>query len=270
MVLPPDQPTSPFCKVEILGVPVAGVSRKQFVDLVAEWLEVHRDDVHGEYICFRDVNGLTLSPGNPSLAAAHAGAFMNAPDGAPVAWLARRRGCKDVERVSGPDMMPALCERGLQEGWRHYFLGATPETLQLLISGLSAKYPGLKVVGSVAPPFRPMSEIETEEILDGIRSSGANLLWVGLGCPKQELWMHRHAASLPGVLSLGVGAAFDLHAGLIERAPMAFQRSGMEWIWRIMQEPRRLGPRYARSVPRFSALVAREEFTTLWRQFRSR
>lgn len=247
---------------DAFGVPVFAEGADEFMTAIDSWMKGRREGLPGEYICFRDVNGVVQSWYDPRLARAHEHAFINAPDGRPLVWLGRRRGYKNIERICGPDTTIAICKYGVARGWRHFFLGATDETLDRLVGNLTRMVPGLELAGTHSPPFRQLSEDETEAMLDTIRDSRCDILWVGLGCPKQEIWMEQHSKKLSGILSLGVGAAFDMHAGDVRRAPMWMAATGLEWLWRIAQEPARLGPRYAFAIPRFLARVVREEFSS--------
>lgn len=175
------------------------------------------------------------------------GAIINAsdmatPDGAPVAWMLRRQGFAGQSRISGPDLMWSLCERAASEGIHVYCYGSTDETLALLKQRLNAAFPVLGVTME-SPPFRSLSPQEDAEAVERINTSGAGLVFVGLGCPKQERWMAKHRGQVQAVM-LGVGAAFDFHAGTVNRAPLWMQRHGLEWLHRLCSEPRRLWKRY--------------------------
>ena len=152
--------------------------------------------------------------------------------------------------------MPALFKHSEQTGYRHFLYGATPRTLELLRDNLKRKFPDAEIVGAYAPPFRPAGADEDEAVIEAINASAADIIWVGLSTPKQELWMarHRHRLSVP--VLIGVGAAFDFHAGLVRQAPRWLQRAGLEWIFRTAMEPRRLAKRYLRNNPSFLALLA--------------
>lgn len=170
-------------------------------------------------------------------------ADMATPDGAPVAWMLRRQGFAGQPRLSGPDLMWALCERCAAEGLPVYFYGSHQATLSALQSRLLAAFPGLRVAGLESPPFRALSAAEDAEAVARINASGAGLVFVGLGCPKQEQWMAEHRGRVQAVM-LGVGAAFDFHAGRVRRAPEWMQEHGLEWLHRLLSEPRRLWRRY--------------------------
>jgi N-acetylglucosaminyldiphosphoundecaprenol N-acetyl-beta-D-mannosaminyltransferase len=164
-------------------------------------------------------------------------------------------GFRDVAQVPGIEAMEAVCRAGLVPGWRHYFLGGSSDVLQRLVHNLQQRMPGLRIAGSESPPFRPLMPAERGAIRARIRQSGTDIVWIGLGTPKQELWMHAEAPYLPGTIAMGVGAAFDVHAGKVARAPAWLRRIGLEWLYRALSEPRRLLGRYAVTVPNFLFLM---------------
>jgi N-acetylglucosaminyldiphosphoundecaprenol N-acetyl-beta-D-mannosaminyltransferase len=239
--------------VRILGAPISTLPIGDTLGLFEAWLADERSD---RYVVFRDAHGLVRARRDPQLHSAHENADVIAPDGLPIVWAAKAMGEADVSRVCGPDLMLAACAYGATRGWRHYFYGATPEVLALLVMKLKARFPGLQVVGTSSPPFRALSAAEDDAECAAIRSSRPDFVWVGLGTPKQELWMSGHRGKLGGAIALGVGAAFDLHAGTIRRAPRWVQQIGMEWGFRLLQEPRRLWKRYLMTVPVFAVLAA--------------
>jgi N-acetylglucosaminyldiphosphoundecaprenol N-acetyl-beta-D-mannosaminyltransferase len=175
----------------------------------------------------------------------------------PVVWLAGREARVPVSRVYGPDMMLAVSEDGLATQYRHFFYGSTPETLDALITRLSARYPGMVVAGSYAPPFGTLSSEEDARMVEIINESAPDIVWVGLGMPKQELWVAEHQDRLTAPVLMAVGAAFDFHAGTVRQAPTWMQRSGLEWLFRLVQEPRRLWRRYLLANTRFAGLLMR-------------
>lgn len=169
-------------------------------------------------------------------------ADMATPDGAPVAWMLRRIGFTQQTRISGPDLMWDLCCRCADEGLPVYFYGSTEQTLALLAQRLAASFPNLRVL-TEAPPFRVLAQEEDEAAVQRMNASGAGFVFVGLGCPKQERWMAEHRGRVHAVM-VGVGAAFDFHAGTVKRAPLWMQHAGLEWLHRLLSEPRRLWRRY--------------------------
>lgn len=179
------------------------------------------------------------------------------PDGMPLVWLGRRAG-RPVERVCGPDFMPALVGAGLAHSRTHYFYGGASGVPEALAAGLACRFPGMKVAGLVSPPFRELSPEEDAAIVAEINAAKPDYVWVGLGAPKQDLWVAAHRAALEAPVLLAVGAAFDFHAGRRRRAPAWMQRTGTEWLFRLLSEPRRLAGRYTRTNLAFVRLVMAE------------
>jgi N-acetylglucosaminyldiphosphoundecaprenol N-acetyl-beta-D-mannosaminyltransferase len=182
-------------------------------------------------------------------------ADLATPDGAPVAWMLRRLGSSHQQRINGPDLMLKYCEQAASRGESVFLYGGTPETLPRLQSALRERFPALKIAGAISPPFRPLTAAEDAEVIATINASKAGTVWVGLGCPKQEKWMAAHRHRIQAVM-IGVGAAFDYHAGTIKRAPSWMQNHGLEWLHRMASEPRRLTGRYLQtnSIFLFKAL----------------
>lgn len=207
---------------------------------------------------FCTVHSLVEATVNPALAAAFTSAQMVCTDGMPLVWVARRRGASEAERVAGPDVMLALCDRGRSLGLKHFFVGGGPGTAERLTDQLSTRFPGLQVVGTDSPPFRSPTAEEDATLEHRIKASEANIVWVGLGSPKQEIWAAEHADRLDAVI-LPVGAAFDFYSGRLRRAPAWMRRIGMEWLFRLAMEPRRLFRRYFVTNARFAYLLTREE-----------
>jgi N-acetylglucosaminyldiphosphoundecaprenol N-acetyl-beta-D-mannosaminyltransferase len=181
-------------------------------------------------------------------------ANLATPDGMPVVWALRLMG-HDVERVYGPDIMQAVCARSVDEGWRHFFYGGSPDVVEKLIEVLQSQYPTLQIAGFESPPFRELTREEDEAAANRINESRAQIVWVGLGSPKQDVWMAAHRARLNAPLLIGVGAAFDFFAGRVRQAPRWMQRSGLEWLYRLMSEPARLWRRYLIYNPKFVVCV---------------
>ncbi|MFV9504774.1 MAG: WecB/TagA/CpsF family glycosyltransferase [Oscillochloridaceae bacterium umkhey_bin13] len=192
----------------------------------------------------------------PALAEVVNGAGMATPDGMPLVWLGRLHG-HFVERVYGPDVMLAACAQGLTRGYRHFFYGGAEGVAERLAERLQAQFPGLQVAGTYTPPFRPLTSADEQQIAELINASQADLVWVGLGTPKQDYWVARFRPLLDAPVLLAVGAAFDFHAGRVRQAPRWMQRSGLEWLFRLTQDPKRLWRRYIIGNPRFVYLVAR-------------
>jgi N-acetylglucosaminyldiphosphoundecaprenol N-acetyl-beta-D-mannosaminyltransferase len=205
------------------------------------------------------VNLVMSAHEDPATMAAVMAATLAVPDGQPLVWALKALGNRNATRVYGPDLMAGFCARAARDATPIYLYGGkTPEALTLLEERLRARFPGLSIVGGYSPPFRRLSAAEEDEVIERIDSSGAAVVWVGIGQPKQELWMARMRPRLAAQVLVGVGAAFDFHAGLLSQAPTWMQRAGLEWAYRLSREPRRLWRRYARYNPLFIAGFARQ------------
>jgi N-acetylglucosaminyldiphosphoundecaprenol N-acetyl-beta-D-mannosaminyltransferase len=240
-------------RFEVAGVPVALIN----MNIACE--EVHRRIVErlGGYVIFRDMNGIVLANHDKQILAAHRDAAFVAPDGMPLVWLGRRKGHKEVRRVYGPDFLLEFCRRNEHLGFRHFFYGSTDTVTEKLLLELKRLFPKLVVCGRYSPPFRNISETSSADDVARIRAAQADVVWIGLGTPKQELWMRTHAPELPGCVLLGVGAAFDFHSKTKPQAPRWLRQMGFEWLFRLLTEPRRLGRRYLLGIPQFLWLLAR-------------
>jgi N-acetylglucosaminyldiphosphoundecaprenol N-acetyl-beta-D-mannosaminyltransferase len=209
------------------------------------------------YVCVTGVHGVMESQRDPSLKEIHNRSGLTTPDGMPMVWSAHWAGAKHVSRVYGPDLMLSVCQRAVQGGWSSFFYGGKEGVPDLLADRLQDRFPGLRVAGTFSPPFRPLTEQEDEEVVERINASGADIVWVGLSTPKQERWMDEHVGRLRARVLLGVGAAFDMHAGLLPQAPHWMQKSGLEWLYRMAKEPRRLAKRYLTNNPAFLWAIVR-------------
>lgn len=238
--------------VDVLGVRVSAINPESAVDHMRDWVESGQR----EYVCVTGVHGVIESLQHPDLIRIHNEAGMVTPDGMPLVWCARAAGAKWVERVYGPDLLLAICEESLDKGWSHYFYGAAPGVAERLAARLTDRFPGLKVVGTHSPPFRDLDETEVEEVVDTINMASPTFVWVGLSTPKQERWMSAFRDRLEAPVIVGVGAAFDMHAGDLRQAPPWMQRWGLEWLFRVIMEPRRLWRRYLKAVPTFLVRIA--------------
>lgn len=240
-------------RANILGVGVSAVNMPQALDIIERWM-ADKARRSGRYVCCSNTHSIMACQTDPALRAIHNRAGLVTPDGMPLVWLSRRAGFAQVERVYGPDLLLALCERTAGSGARHFFYGGAPGVAEKLAENLRRRFPGLHVAGIIVPPFRPLSEAEDAHIVTEIEASGADVVWVGLGMPKQERWMADHAERLRAVL-IGVGAAFDFHAGVKRQAPLWMQQRGLEWLFRLLTEPRRLWRRYFSTIPPFIVLA---------------
>jgi N-acetylglucosaminyldiphosphoundecaprenol N-acetyl-beta-D-mannosaminyltransferase len=224
---------------DVIGTPIDALNWDEAVQRIAAW---SRDRV-GRVVCICNVHSVVTAKQDAEFASAVRAADMATPDGAPIAWMLRWLGEKSQPRINGPDLMLKFCDHAAATGASVFLYGGTQQTLSLLVERLRKDFPGLEVAGSYSPPFRTLTAAEDEAIVDVINRSGAGVVWVGLGCPKQEKWMISHRGRIKAVM-IGVGAAFDYHAGTITRAPSWMQRSGLEWLHRLLSEPRRLWRRY--------------------------
>lgn len=236
----------------VLGVRVSAVNLQTATARIQRAIAERRKG----YVCVRDAHGVIRSQKDRALRAIHNRAFLVTPDGMPLVWALKRAGHSDASRVYGPDLMLALFQAGLQQDLKHFLYGATPETLRALQTRLIERFPDAQIVGAYAPPFRDLLPHEEEDVTGAVNQSGADIVWVGLSTPKQERWMARMRNRLDAPMLIGVGAAFDFHAGNKLQAPLIIQRSGFEWVFRLACEPRRLWRRYAVVVPSFLALSA--------------
>jgi N-acetylglucosaminyldiphosphoundecaprenol N-acetyl-beta-D-mannosaminyltransferase len=235
---PPSTP--PFRQRKaVLGAQIDALTAAQAVARVHEWAQASQS----RYVCICNAHSAVTAQSDHQFKAAIAGADMATPDGAPVAWLMRRQGVPGQKRVSGPDLMLDYLALAAQRGEPIGLLGSTPQTLHTLQQRLLAQWPSLRIAYAVSPPFRPLTTDEDNALVKDINASGARTLWVSLGCPKQELWMAAHAGRVQAVM-VGVGAAFDFHAGTVKRAPLWMREHGLEWLHRLVSEPRRLWKRY--------------------------
>lgn len=222
---------------------------------ILEWANHHKH----KYVCLCNVHSAVTALDDPSLSRALSQADMVLPDGAPIAWVMRRKGFPKQTRIAGPDLMWRLCNQAQNSGTSIFLFGSKPETLYRLENNLQEAFPRLKIAGSLSPRFGEWSPDEERNYITAINDSGAGLIFVGLGCPRQEIWMADNRERIRGVL-LGVGAAFDFHAGTVQRAPKIFQALGLEWLHRLLSEPKRLWRRYLYSNSKFIYYLVTKEF----------
>jgi N-acetylglucosaminyldiphosphoundecaprenol N-acetyl-beta-D-mannosaminyltransferase len=224
----------------ILGVGVSAINMEMALGTIEDWIESHE----AHYVCVTGVHGVMESQRDAELRRIHNTAGMVTPDGMPLVWLSRLMGFSDVERVYGPDLMLAMCERSIERGYCHFFYGGGHGVAEQLVARLQARFPGLQVAGICSPPFRPLTPAEDRSVVERINAVQPDIVWVGLSTPKQEHWMAAHVRRLSPTVLIGVGAAFDFHAGLKRQAPRWMQKNGLEWLFRLATEPRRLWRRY--------------------------
>jgi N-acetylglucosaminyldiphosphoundecaprenol N-acetyl-beta-D-mannosaminyltransferase len=241
-------------RVNILGVGVNAIDMSIAVNTVRDWID--RNDRN--FVCVTGVHGVMESYRDPTLRKIHNAAGLVTPDGMPLVWLGRRLGFGQIKRVYGPDLMLALCEYSMGKAYSHFLYGGGPEVPEKLAEELKDRFPGLQVAGVYSPPFRELTPEEDEGVIKMINDSGAQIVWIGLSTPKQEKWMSSHLKKLKASVLIGVGAAFDIHSGLKPQAPAWMRNSGLEWLFRLITEPKRLWKRYAINNPMFVALAARQ------------
>ena len=232
-----DKAQIPTCN--ILGVNIAAINMEWLV----EYLDKNLLDIKGDYICVSNVHTTVTSYEDASYCAVQNGGLMAIPDGGPLSTVGRRRGCKNMARTTGPSLMGEIFKISAKKGYRHYFYGSKQETLELLEKKLKENYPGIKIAGMYSPPFRPLTEEEDKAVIERINEANPDFVWIGLGAPKQEKWMAAHQGKIDGLM-LGVGAGFDYYAENIKRAPMWMQKHNLEWVYRLVQDPKRLFKRY--------------------------
>jgi len=227
-------------KVNILGVGAMPLDLDKAVAMLEQW----RIERRREYVCLISVHGLVVAQRDPTIRSALNHCGLAAEDGMPLVWWSRLTGFSQARRVCGSDLLDEVCASGVSRKYRHYFYGASPRVLELLVDRLQRRHPGLIVAGYRSPPFRPLTPAEQADDIAAINEARPDFVWVGLGMPKQERWMVEHLGKIDATALLGVGAAFDFHAGTKPRAPIWMQRSGLEWLFRLLSEPRRLAHRY--------------------------
>ncbi len=237
-------------RAPVVGIPISMTSYEEVLEAVG-----NASPTRGSVVCVCNVHSVMSARRDARLGSVIADSDIATPDGVPLVWALRWTANPSQQRVYGPELMRRAMEDTAGRGYRHFLYGATDDTLAKLTDAISEFAPGANIVGSIAPPFRELSEAERDAHLAQIRESGADIVWVGLGMPKQELWMGETRDSLPGVTLIGVGAAFDFLAGNVKQAPEWMQRTGLEWLYRLIQEPRRLWRRYLWNNPAFVMLL---------------
>jgi N-acetylglucosaminyldiphosphoundecaprenol N-acetyl-beta-D-mannosaminyltransferase len=238
---------------EVLGVGVHAVDLDQAVATIQGWIDTRE----AHYVCVAPAHSIMDCYGDPRLLAIFNGSGLTVPDGMSLVWLLRLKGHRGARRVYGPDLMLAVCRASAPLGYRHFLFGGAPGVAEALAERLQKQVSDLRVAGMYSPPFGRASMEEEREAARMIKDSRADIVWVGMSSPKQEVWMADHVGRLGVPVMIGVGAAFDFLSGRKRQAPRWMQRSGLEWIFRLLSEPRRLWPRY-RQYPRFVVLVLRE------------
>ncbi len=224
----------------ILGCKIAAFTIDEMLDAVIN--QSRRNS--GGYVCFTNVHVAIMAREDTTFKDIVNDSFLSVPDGKPIYWAGRIKGNKDIEQTPGPDFFPKLLSVASSPPLKHYFYGGSQEVLDILVEKVKLNYPDAEIVGAESPPFRELSNEEIEASLNRICGAKPNFVWVGLGAPKQELWMAMHWQELKPAILFGVGAAFDFHAETVQRTPRWAQRLGLEWLHRLLQEPGRLWKRY--------------------------
>jgi len=239
----------------VLGVPLALTD----YEATLAWIEAMVAERRRGYVCVCNVHTVMASREDPALRSALSGSALNVPDGQPLVWAVNALGHSLQRRVYGPELMAQACARAAESGLRFYLYGGRSQgALFQLALNLRHRYPGIKIVGGYSPPHRPLTPEERDAVAAEINHSRADVVWVGIGVPKQEKWMDEMRPRLDAPVLIGVGAAFDFHAGLVRQAPNWIQDAGLEWAFRLAHEPRRLWRRYTRYNPRFLAAFTRQ------------
>ena len=239
-------------RVNVLGVGISVLNLPSALEAIAGAVRMR----HKGYICVTGVHGVMEAQGDESFRQILNGAFLCTPDGMPMVWMGRLRGHEAMRRVYGPDLMLEVCAWSETSGCRHFFYGGAPGIAEQLRDRLVKKFPRLQVAGCYTPPFRPLNPAEEAQLQETVRAARPDVFWVGLSTPKQERFMAAFLPKLEVTLMVGVGAAFDFHAGRVSQAPRWMQQSGLEWFYRLCQEPRRLAKRYLKNNPRFALKIA--------------
>lgn len=241
-------------RIPVLKAHIDAVTWESALQRLRAWAA----EQESRYVCICNAHSVVTAVQDPRFYEIVQGADMATPDGAPVAWMMLRRGATGQERINGPDLMWRYCAAAAEREESIYLYGGSQKTLDILQEKLPRVFPGLKVTGAYSPPFRELSVEEDEAAVAAVNASGAGTVWVSLGCPKQEKWMAEHRGRINAVM-IGVGAAFDYHAGTIRRAPLWMQRNGLEWFYRLCSEPRRLWKRYLVTNTLFLWHAARQQ-----------
>lgn len=239
-----DKSKIPTCN--IMGVEIAAIN----MDWLVKFTEKYIKELSGDYMCVSNVHTTVTAYENETYKSIQNGGIMAIPDGGPLSLVGQKRGYKNMSRTTGPDYMAEIFKISTEKGYRHFFYGSTKETITKLKKVLEKDYPKIQIIGMYSPPFREMTKEEDSEITSQINDTVPDFIWVGLGAPKQEIWMAGHQGKVKGFM-VGVGAGFDYFAGNIERAPEWMQKNNMEWFYRLFQDPRRLFGRYLHTNTKF-------------------
>lgn len=252
------------CHRTILGARIHALDYRIATSIIVDWARLGES----RYVCIANTHSVVQAWRKSGFMRTLNGADLATSDGVPLVWCLKLLGASSAKRVYGPDLMLHVCSEAAKAELPIALFGGNPDTLNALSKFLDQSFPGIQIVCKIAPPYRPLTPEEDEAFVNEIKSSGARILFVGLGCPKQEEWMRAHKDVVSAVM-LGVGAAFDFHAGRVRQAPHWMQKIGMEWFFRLLMEPRRLWKRYASTVPLFIVLFAWQYISHCLRPARS-
>lgn len=241
-------------RVDVLGIHVSVTDLDDTVETFDRWIA----DDERHLVCVSDMNALLHARADERLTEVYNTSGLTLADGMPLVWAGQRAGFDRMARVCGPDLLERVMAEAAERGWSQYFYGGADGVAEQLRENFVDRHPELRVAGVYSPPYRTLSADEDAAILDRINQAGPDIVWVGLGAPKQERWMAEHRDRLDAAILIGVGAAFDFHTGRLDRAPGWMQRSGLEWSYRLYKEPRRLWRRYVLGIPRFLLGILRQ------------
>ncbi|WP_432949235.1 WecB/TagA/CpsF family glycosyltransferase [Kribbella sp. CA-253562] len=236
-------------RVDVLGIHVSVTDMDDTVETFAGWIAARERHL----VCVADMNALLHARADAELTEVYNTSGLTLADGMPLVWAGKRAGFDRMARVCGPDLIERVMAEAAERGWSQYFYGGADGVAEQLRDTFVAKHPSLFVAGTYSPPYRALSPEEDAQIVEKINAAGPDIVWVGLGAPKQERWMAEHRDRLDAAILIGVGAAFDFHTGRLDRAPVWMQKAGLEWSYRLYKEPRRLWKRYLLGIPRFVA-----------------
>lgn len=242
-----DTALSQASRMNILGVGVSTINMNDAVELSDTLIR----SGNRHYICVTDVHTVIEAQSDSALRFILNHSFLTTPDGVPLVWIGRMLGHRRLRRVYGPDFLIEMCKVSAQRKYRHFFFGGKPGVVENLTAKLADRFPGLEIVGAYTPPFRPLTQVEEQELERMVQEARPDILWVGLGSPKQEKFMAHFCGRLDAKLMVGVGAAFDIHSGAVKEAPQWLKNMGLQWLHRLALEPRRLWKRYSICIPSF-------------------
>lgn len=249
--------------INILGLNISTLSMAETIDTIERWIR----EVKSRYVCACPVSTIIKCQHDKDFLEIVNSAGLATPDGMPLVWLSKLKGNRNAERVYGPDLMLAFCKLAQSRGYSNFFYGGKESVPEKLAMNLQQKFPRLKISGTFSPPFRELTDQEDNQIVEMINRAKPDVVWVGIGSPKQERWMAQHLDKINAAVMIGVGAAFDFISGTKKQAPKWMQKSGLEWMFRLITEPKRLWKRYLFGNPKFIYLLIKESLCTKKRKF---